>query len=144
MTKQGFIEGLRRALSGKIDANRLNEIVKYYEDFIMAEMRKGRSEQDVLSQLGDPRLIAKSILAAEPNAREDSVVSGQEESNTTGYETRGMFDWFKELPKWLKAVIIGLIIVVILALVFKIVAFLVPIVLPIVLVVWLIKFLKDK
>ena len=144
MTKQGFIEGLRRALAGKIETNRLNEIIKYYEDFIMIEMRKGQSEQEVLKKLGDPRLIAKSILAAEPGTRADYVVNESTESESANYDKKGIFDWFKDLPKSLKAIIIGILIVFVLALVFKIVAFLVPIVIPVAFLIWFIKFLKDR
>ena len=148
MTRQEFIEGLGRALSGKLDANRLNEIIKYYEDFIMAEVRKGKSEEEVLQQLGDPRLIAKSILAAETNAKNESDLSqgaeGDENYRNTYEEQEGLFVKFMKLPKWLKAVIIGTIILVILSIVFRILAFLLPIIIPTVCVLWLINYFKDK
>lgn len=148
MTRQEFIEGLGRALSGKLDANRLNEIIKYYEDFIMTEVRKGKSEEEVLQQLGDPRLIAKSILAAETNAKNESDLSqgaeGDGNYRNTYEEQEGLFVKFMKLPKWLKAVIIGTIILVILSIVFRILAFLLPIIIPTVCVLWLINYFKDK
>ena len=148
MTRQEFIEGLGRALSGKLDANRLNEIIKYYEDFIMTEVRKGKSEEEVLQQLGDPRLIAKSILAAETNAKNESDLSqgaeGDGNYRNTYEEQEGLFVKFMKVPKWLKAVIIGTIILVILSIVFRILAFLLPIIIPTVCVLWLINYFKDK
>lgn len=36
--------------------------VRYYEDYIQSQVQKGRSEEEVLRQLGDPRLIARTLL----------------------------------------------------------------------------------
>lgn len=65
MTKQEFLEGLRRALTGKISTADVDEHVKYYEDYITAQTRLGTSEEEVLQALGQPRLIAMSICAAD-------------------------------------------------------------------------------
>ena len=36
--------------------------VRYYEDYIQSQVRSGRDEQQVLDELGDPRLIARTLL----------------------------------------------------------------------------------
>ena len=62
MNKEAFIDTLRRALYGKVSDYELTDHVRYYEDYIRQEMNRGRSEQEVLEELGDPRLIARTIL----------------------------------------------------------------------------------
>ena len=61
MNRFEFTEVLRKSLSGRVDYRVVNENVAYYENYIDTEMRKGRSEEDVLGELGDPRLLAKTI-----------------------------------------------------------------------------------
>ena len=36
--------------------------MRYYEDYIQSQVRSGRDEQQVLDELGDPRLIARTLL----------------------------------------------------------------------------------
>lgn len=62
MNKQEFINRLRAALNGRIPPEQVTENVNYYEDYINTQIRMGRSEQDVLAALGDPRLIARTII----------------------------------------------------------------------------------
>lgn len=64
MTKQEFIAGLRRGLSGLDDYEYINDTVNYYENYIETEIRTGKSEEEVMSMLGEPGLIAKSIKAS--------------------------------------------------------------------------------
>ena len=42
----------------------------YYDDYIRSERQKGRSESDIMDELGDPRLIARTILDTTPGAAE--------------------------------------------------------------------------
>ena len=65
MNKEQFIDTLRRALYGKIDDYTLQDHIRYYEDYIRQEMGKGRTEQEVLQELGDPRLLARTIVETE-------------------------------------------------------------------------------
>lgn len=67
MDKYEFITNLQRHLTGKVSAQKLQEITAYYSDYIDSEIRKGKSEEEVLSKLGDPRLLAKTIVETEGN-----------------------------------------------------------------------------
>ena len=62
MTKQEFLEKLRLALNGRVSPAQLMENLSYYEDYINTEIRKGKGEEEVLAGLGDPRLIARTIV----------------------------------------------------------------------------------
>ena len=62
MNRNEFIDKLQRTLAGGLNCNQVADNVRYYQDYIDTEIRKGRSEADVLAGLGDPRLLAKSII----------------------------------------------------------------------------------
>lgn len=65
MTKKDFILQLRRSLSGKLGSAEISEIAAYYEEYIEIQVRKGQGEEQVMALLGEPALLAKSILNAE-------------------------------------------------------------------------------
>ena len=62
MNKQEFVDRLRMALNGRVSPGLVMDNVNYYEDYINTEIRKGRTEEEVLESLGDPRLIARTII----------------------------------------------------------------------------------
>lgn len=64
MTKQEFLSGLETALSGEVSQQVFLENMRYYQGYIEDELQKGRSEAEVLEELGSPRLIARTIIDA--------------------------------------------------------------------------------
>lgn len=75
MTKQEFLAQLQRALNGNIENKEAAAFMDYYQEYIEIEMRKGRLQQDILEELGDPRLIAHSIIDASEHAGHGGAVS---------------------------------------------------------------------
>ncbi|SHO54128.1 DUF1700 domain-containing protein [Anaerocolumna xylanovorans] len=61
MTKSEFIAELRIALAGELQENEIENNIYYYDNYIK-EQTLNQSEESVLEQLGDPRLIAKTII----------------------------------------------------------------------------------
>ncbi len=76
MTKRQFMEELRSSLEGIVSQSVMQENLNYYENYINEQIRNGKNEQDVLNELGSPRLIAKSIIDAqgEDGGYEDDYV----------------------------------------------------------------------
>ncbi len=64
MTREDFIRQLRLSLQGRLPVEKIEEILSWYEEYILIQVRKGNDEAEVLSQLGEPRLLAVSIIAA--------------------------------------------------------------------------------
>lgn len=62
MNKVEFLNELSRNLKGRIDDNELMRQIDYYTSYIQSEIDNGRSEADVINELGNPRLIAKTIV----------------------------------------------------------------------------------
>lgn len=61
MKKEEFLQLLRRALTGDVPPGVVEENIRYYDNYITEEVQKGSSEEDVIAEIGDPRLIAKTI-----------------------------------------------------------------------------------
>ena len=64
MNKQEFIEQLRRNLSSINDYTFVNDTISYYENYIESQIRMGKSEEEVMEELGDPVMIAHTIINA--------------------------------------------------------------------------------
>ena len=64
MSKEEFLQTLREALAGEVPEGLIQENVQYYDQYITAEMRKGRTAQNIIEELGGPRIIAKTIIDA--------------------------------------------------------------------------------
>lgn len=72
MTKNEFMIKLQEALENDLDASAVRDNVNYYSNYIDDEIRKGRSEEEVLDELGDPWVIAQSVIdmSAQKNVTE--------------------------------------------------------------------------
>ena len=62
MTREEFLKELRIALQGRISQSQVNEQLHYYENYIMEESRKGKTEEEVIAEIGNPRLVAKTLI----------------------------------------------------------------------------------
>ena len=62
MTRQEFLTRLREALESELDRRTVQENVDYYNSYIIEETAKGRRESDVIAELGDPWVIARSVI----------------------------------------------------------------------------------
>lgn len=69
MTKQEFLEELKNALSGEVSPEIMMDSYRYYANYIEEELRRGRTEEEILEELGKPSLIARSIIAAQSGER---------------------------------------------------------------------------
>ena len=95
MTREEFLSQLRLALQGKVSSEKVQENMDYYNDYIIEETRKGKSEAEVLGMLGDPGLLAKTIIAADDAGRhpQDTIYdsdNGTAYSSKRGSGTEGM------------------------------------------------------
>ena len=84
MTRAEFLEELRLALQGNITQAKVNENLRYYENYIIEESRKGKTEEQIIAQLGNPRLIARTIIDTSEqmgNTYDESYYENQKEEN---------------------------------------------------------------
>lgn len=69
MTQREFLDTLKKALNSQVPPHVVTENLNYYSTYIDEEIRKGRLERDVMEELGDPRLLARTIIDAEESSR---------------------------------------------------------------------------
>lgn len=142
MDRIEFVEKLRMALNGRVDQSIVADTVRYYEGYINEEIAAGCSENEVLESLGDPRLIARSIIDANSGQRDGRMMEGtvsEEEPQQSGeLQLKGF-----QLPAILKlgigiAIVVGLIVLAIKALVL-----LAPALVTIAVVLFIVKLFRE-
>ena len=97
MNKSEFLRILKESLEMSLEKTAINEQIDYYDKYISDEIKKGKTEKEVIDELGDPRLIAKtiktvsgSIETKDSNASADSNSDTNYDSNSTyGDKTGG-------------------------------------------------------
>lgn len=62
MDRNEFVSTLRAALTGAVSPAIVEDNVRYYQNYISQEIASGKSEKEILDGLGDPRLIARTII----------------------------------------------------------------------------------
>ncbi len=72
-----FLKQLRRELSMELNQEEVQKHVDYYYNYFQVEKKNGKSEQETLQTLGNPKWIAKSILNAS-----DAFARGAYEAST--------------------------------------------------------------
>lgn len=150
MDRQDFLSRLRAALSGRIPVPQVEETINYYQDYINVEMRKGRSEEEVLNALGDPRLIARTIIqtngvedeydAPGGDYRESGYYSGSYQDAHSDYRgTRRSF----RIPIWLLTIFVILLVILVIGIVFSVLSFLAPLIIVMGAVILMVKLFRD-
>ena len=140
MNKQQFLDDLRRCLKGKIDDRELESNISYYSSYIDSQMAEGRTEREVLDELGSPRLIAKTIIQTY-QMKDDPI--RRQFRNRTYTETDEEEGFMEKLRKILILVCVVLVVLVVISVLFKVISFLIPLI-AIILVVVLIMRMLDK
>jgi len=141
MNRYEFIEKLRAALTGKTTQSVINENIRYYEEYLDMEIRKGKSEEAVTAELGDPRLLAKTIIEAGKRAGQnaypfqtvDDVVDFTEEEDK-GRTIRINGKSYR-LPLWGAVLAVVLAVMVVIAVAGLLLSVLLPVVLPLLLLI---------
>lgn len=134
MNRAEFISTLRSALTGKVPANMVEDNVRYYEEYIDAELRQGKSEDEVLKSLGDPRLLAKTVIEANKYAENNDVygASGRYGSDSNeipqGSSGKSFPEWYKGLPRWVHTLMTIIMTLMILFVVFTVLQAIFPII----------------
>ena len=168
MTKQEFLQGLEERLTAEGAFQLVRENREFYSNYIDGEVAKGRTEEEVLEELGDPSLIGRTILEAagydidgvpdtnpggDANAREQDAGFGNysggssrryESTMETGGEDPfgGRVFRTEGARAWLMIGAVILILVLVILFVLGLFWILSPILIPILLVLWIFRLLR--
>ncbi len=149
MDKNEFIEKLQRTLAGGLSSSQVADNVRYYQDYIESEIRKGNTEEEVLAQLGDPRLLAKSIIEANKHAGE-SYGSNREYDEEVEDESMpdsrfgGGFGRTMVLPGWLMMVIITVLVIIVIGIATSLISLFAPLIIVGLVVLLIVKLFQGN
>lgn len=153
MTSAEYISELKECLQGEVSSQVIQETVDYYGEYIIREVNSGKTEEQVIQELGSARLIAKSIIDAQAGAahKEEAwrqETKRQEERDNkhfhAGVNEKGQFDvqygkfsfnsWYGKLLLILAAIIVVALVVAAIIGFFMLSWYLLPVIAVIVLV----------
>ncbi|MBO4515474.1 MAG: DUF1700 domain-containing protein [Lachnospiraceae bacterium] len=173
MNKTEFLDQLRVSLNGKIEADEVTDNLRYYEDYINGQLRLGRTENEVITSLGSPRLIARTIADALKEKQRyvdmaDEDAGWQQAESQAGWrQTESQAGWrqfgrgteeqgdfrtsagmpwiakFLTLPRWLKTTISVAILILVVAIFVAILQFLLPVIILAAFALFLVKLFRD-
>ncbi|MBP3338412.1 MAG: DUF1700 domain-containing protein [Lachnospiraceae bacterium] len=138
--KSQFLKSLYDALQGSMTKEQIYSHIQYYNEYIDKEMEKGFSEKEVVEKLGNPRLIAKTIMETEKTG--GNYYNESTASEPAGIGTKQGI--FSKLKKIITTIAIVLVVFLVLRFLFWLAIKLFIPVLIIVLAVKLISTLKGK
>ena len=146
MTKREFLEKLKNALGNDLTGPIIQENVDYYDQYISEEVNRGRNEEEVISELGDPWVLAQTII----DTAESSQNSGNNytyDPNPGSYENENATErGFSSSGGWFKMIVVLLVIIgvliVLLIVVGGILRFIAPILLPVLVLSMLIRMFR--
>mgnify|MGYP001041029969 CR=1 FL=1 len=162
MNREEFLQGLTKALTGEVPPEIVRENLRYYEEYIRAELKKGRSENEIMEELGSPRLIARTIIDTTPGGgggvyeeerfdghadqgRSDSGVFSGAGRMDRGYQQSGGIHYY-DLNKWYWKLLGLMIVIVTITLVLMVIGGILSLVIPLlpviafaVLIMWLLR-----
>ncbi len=154
MTKEEFIEQLEDTLVGEVSNAVVYDNKQYYQRYIFREVKNGRSEKEVIDGLGDPRLIARTIIDMEniENKNYNPNVSFTEDIDNTKQKFGNIYLGKLNLNTWYGKLIASVIGIFMLLLVIWVIAGIVSMlfsivtpILSIIFIVWAVrKIIKTK
>ena len=89
MSKSEFLKILRESLEQSLEKEDLKEQLDYYDKYISTEISKGRTEKEIMDELGDPRLIAKTIMTVSKKEGIDRETEADKAYGENGQRTYG-------------------------------------------------------
>lgn len=150
MSKAEFLDGLGKSLEGKVDAREYRSQMEYYSSYISKEVASGRSEEEVVGELGDPRLIAKTIV--QTYSMKDNPINRQyrekgyneaydKEENYNDNEKNGRKT--DNMGHILRTIIFVLLVMCIISIVFKAVLLIAPFIMLILIVWFIVRYISS-
>lgn len=146
MTKTEFMEVLQRTLAGSLGSGTVSGHMRYYQDYFDSQLAMGKDEMQITAELGDPRLLAKTIIEA---AKREGIGGGTPEydevyeDGTAEPKGNGRVKAYR-MPVWLVAVLVFMVLFVIVGMVTSVVTALLPVLLPVLAVLLVVRLVRNR
>lgn len=126
MTKQEFLDGLRRSLASGLEPSEVSDHINYYSQYIDSQIRMGTSEEEVMASLGEPRLIAKTLLGMGGTETVTEEYVEDENVRDENYRYFNFRDKTLKIPGWLFTILVCVVSFFVLTFVFALMTRLLP------------------
>lgn len=151
MDRQKFIQKLKEALENDLSGRIVQDNLNYYNQYITDEMKKGRTEQEVVDELGDPWMIARTIIdsqeiqsagasAGDYNRQEQSY-DRPDSYRDEKIHVFGLDTWWKKL---LLIVAVIAVVCIVFSIITGIISLVAPIAVPVLLIVIVVQIVKKR
>ncbi|MCH5250959.1 MAG: DUF1700 domain-containing protein [Lachnospiraceae bacterium] len=148
MDKKEFIEKLQRSLASGLNSAQVADNIRYYQDYIESEILKGKSEEEVISNLGDPRLLAKSIIEANKHSGDnfgsnrefDDEVKDKSGSNKSGR----ILSHILMMPAWLTVLIVVVILIIGIGIITSLISIFAPVIIAVLVVLLIVNLFQGN
>ena len=142
MDRRQFLDELQRALSSDLAPQYIQENIEYYNNYIRSEIAKGRTEDEVLDELGDPWILARTIKDSKGYSNAKDVVF---ETTDDGVKMEDYRSGFSDRWKVIKGILIAiLVVVVVFTIVRGLLRIILPIAVPLIAVYLIVKIIKKR
>ena len=163
MNKEEFLRELEEALAGDVPQAVIRDNVNYYSSYLTQEMARGRSVDEIVMEIGEPFIVAKTIIehceASGECAGDDGYGSyresgsgyGNQEANR-GYQNAEQQSPFSnmhyiDLNKWYWKLLAIVVLFLVVSLVFNIVGGILALMIrfagPLLLIYLVVTFIKN-
>lgn len=157
MTKREFLNTLQMQLEGELTPSQVEGHLRYYSEYISDAIASGKTEQEVMAELGSPVLIAKTILSTaqvaenyDSSYQQNGYDSGrndcdyQEEDRQSYYFGGKMHTWNvnTKVLKWVIPIAVGIVLFVVFSLVGSLIMLVARFFVPLLLIVLVISLFR--
>lgn len=130
MSREEFLRELEEALAGDVPEAVIRDNVSYYGSYLSQEMARGRSVEEIVDEIGEPFIVAKTIIehceASGECAGDGGYESSYQESYSDGgnrSQTQSPFPNMRyiDLNQWYWKLLAGILMFLIVSLVFRLI-----------------------
>ena len=146
MTRTEFMGELQRSLYASKGSGAGSGHMRYYQDYFDTQLGMGKREEEIAEELGNPRLLAKTITeAAKREGRGERIAEYDEVyEDTAARERQSSNLWKYRLPGWLWLILVFVAVVVIVGVVNSVIVAMLPILFPVLCLILLLRLFRRK
>lgn len=154
MTKNEFLDILGRRLAQTFPQEKVAEHIRYYDEYLTGKTARGMAEEEAVEQLGDPLLIARTLMDTSEDYGNRNVIYEEAPEADSGWSVETEKDRSEKKEHQLSirgrggcllaAIICIVVLLLVLWLVGSVLSILLPVLIPVLVIVMVISYFKQR
>lgn len=147
MNKEDFLNELQECLSeGEVSNQEIYDSLAYYRGYIQDEIASGKTQEEVLKELGSPRLIARSIIDASSEEEKQKGSFFEKEEVTYQDDDQQVYqdDKKNKFEVIIKRIITLVVIILAVAAIGTIITGLIPVIVTCLVIYFILRLINDR